>query len=360
MQLWPSSREEHRRLLPPSWTSSSSETVSSASIHPSDLSLQSARALIERAIDKAEEIGMRGAIVVVGASGTLISASRMDRGGAGGMARARSKAWIAATQQIPSLTHLKRMGIVAPPMVTGFVICSPEAVFPGAGGMPIYDDEGRVIAGLAASGAAIGPFVDYPGADPQKLIAGGRPANGEDLLVHYALGLDYEGQHGDDDERWAAAYGPFPSDAGPGAGMDDPPPAVGQRERAWALELADRAMAEAGARETTVAVSIVDRRGEPIQQDLMDGGPSAAVEVSQATAAAASTCACPSGELTERLGGPAAVAQLGAALPFAILAVPGAVPILQDGVVVGAIGIGGPAPELSAAIAAAARDAVGP
>jgi uncharacterized protein GlcG (DUF336 family) len=330
------------------------------SVHPSDLSNGRARELIERAVDKAEEIGMRGAIVVVGASGTLISASRMDRGGAGGMARARSKAWIAATQQIPSLTHLKRMGMVAPPMVTGFVACSPEAAFPGAGGMPIYDDEGRVIAGLAASGAGIGPFVDYPGADPQKLIAGGRPANGEDLLVHYALGLDYEGQHGDDDERWTAAYGPLSPDAGPGHGMDPPPPAHGQRERAWALALADRAIAEAAERDVAVAVSVVDRRGEPIQQDLMDGGLSAAVEVSQATAAAASTCGCASGALTHRLGGAAAVAQLSAVLPFSILAVRGAVPISEHGAVVGAIGVGGPAPELCAAIATAASGAVGP
>jgi uncharacterized protein GlcG (DUF336 family) len=54
------------------------------------------------------------------------------------------------------------------------------------------------------------------------------------------------------------------------------------------------------------------------------------------------------------------VAQLSAALPFAILAVPGAVPILEDGAVVGAIGIGGPTPELCEAIAIAARDAVLP
>jgi uncharacterized protein GlcG (DUF336 family) len=331
-----------------------------ASVHPSDLSLGRARALIERAIDKAEEIGMRGAIVVVGASGTLISASRMDRGGAGGMARARSKAWIAATQQIPSLVHLRRMGMVAPPMVSGFVVCSPEAAFPGAGGMPVYDDDGRVIAGLAASGAGIGPFVQYQGADPQKLIAGGRPANGEDLLVHYALGLDYEGQHGDDDERWTAAYGPFPDDAGPGTGMDDPPPAAGQRERSWALELADRAIAEADDRDVAIAVSVVDRRGEPIQQDLMDGGPSAAVEVSQATAAGASAFACPSATLVQRFGPGAAASQLSAALPFAILAAPGAVPVLEHGTAVGAIGVGGPAPHLCEAIAMAALQAVGP
>src|SRR5579884_2042691 len=103
----------------------------------SDLSHAEARALIRRAIDKAEDIGMRGAVAVIGATGALVSASRMDHGGAGGMARARSKAWIAATQQIPSAEHLHRMRTIAPPMVSGFTACSPEAVFPGAGGMPI-------------------------------------------------------------------------------------------------------------------------------------------------------------------------------------------------------------------------------
>jgi uncharacterized protein GlcG (DUF336 family) len=320
---------------------------------PAELSLNRARALIVRAVDKAQDIGMRGAIVVVGVSGTLISASRMDRGGAGAIARARSKAWIAATQQIPSLVHLKRMGMVAPPMVSGFVACSPEAVFPGAGGMPIYAG-GHVVAGVAASGAGIGPFVDYPGADPRKLIADGVPANGEDLLVHYALGIPYEGQHGDDLERWTAAYGAVPGEAG--LGMADPPPAPGQPVRDWALALADRALAVAGRRHEIIAVSVVDRRGEPIQQDVMNGAPSAGAEVSLATAAAAAAFAVPSQELADRYGGAEALALLAAAVPFAILPVPGAVPILQDGMTVGAIGIGGAAPGVCAEIAAAARD----
>src|SRR3954470_12823471 len=189
-------------------------------MHGEDMALADARALIARAIAKAEHIGVRGAVAVVGASGVLVSASRMDRGGAGGMARARSKAWFAATQQLPSLVHLGRMRTLPAPMATGFVACSPEAVFPGAGGMPVYADE-VVIGGIAASGATVGPFVDYPGADPRKLIADGKPANNEDLLVHYALGLPYEGQHGDDAERWIAAYGALPEE--PGEGMADPP-----------------------------------------------------------------------------------------------------------------------------------------
>src|SRR3954465_15415893 len=142
-------------------------------MHTDDLSLEAARAIVARAIDKAEDLGVRGAIAVVGGSGSLVSASRMDRGGAGGMARARSKAWIAATQQMPSLVHLGRMRTLPAPMATGFVACPPEAVFPGAGGMPVYSDD-VVIGGIAASGATVGPFVDYPGADPRKLIADGK------------------------------------------------------------------------------------------------------------------------------------------------------------------------------------------
>src|SRR3954449_12259510 len=113
------------------------QTAEAAVRHTEDLPLAEARALIARGVDKAEDLAMRGALAVVGGTGALVTASRMDHGGAGGMARARSKAWIAATQQIPSLEHLHRLGMIAPPMVTGFVACSPEARFPGAGGMPI-------------------------------------------------------------------------------------------------------------------------------------------------------------------------------------------------------------------------------
>ena len=66
-----------------------------------DIDLASARELVRRAVDKAEQLGISGAIAVVGASGALVTASRMDEGGAGGLGRARSKAWIAATQKIP-------------------------------------------------------------------------------------------------------------------------------------------------------------------------------------------------------------------------------------------------------------------
>src|SRR6478736_3706953 len=128
--------------------------------HPRDLGLAGARALVQRAVDKAEQLGLRGAVAVVGASGTLLTASRMDAGGPGGMARARSKAWISATQQIPSSEHLHRMTTIAAPVAAGFAQASPEALFPGAGGMPVSAGGvagagGVIVAGIAASGTTI-------------------------------------------------------------------------------------------------------------------------------------------------------------------------------------------------------------
>src|SRR3954453_44026 len=223
-------------------------------MHTSSLSLEDARTLIDRAVDKAELLGASGGFAVVGAEGILISASRMDRGGAGGMARARSKAWISATQQIPSTVHHRRVRPLPPPIAVGFVACSPEANFPGAGGMPITDEDGVVVAGFSASGATIGPFVDI-GVDRRYLIAQGKPANAEDLVVLWALGLDYVGQHGDDVKRWQDAFGELPDEYG--LGYEDPPPAD-QPEHEWAVALADRAIAEAQRRGVKIAVAIVD------------------------------------------------------------------------------------------------------
>jgi uncharacterized protein GlcG (DUF336 family) len=321
-----------------------------------DISLDEARALIERAIDKAEHLGLRGSVAVTGGSGVLVSASRMDASGAGGMARARSKAWIAATQQVPSAEHLKRMTTIAAPVAHGFVACSPEANFPGAGGMPIRrgaggSSAGQVTGGIAASGAAISPF--YPdGTDPMQMIADGRPANPEDLVVHYALGLPYAGQHGDDHERWRAAFGDWPDGEPGGLGMTDAPAASRQHEHRWALTLADRVITEAGRRGVAVAVAIVDHRGDPIQQDWMSGAPTASVTVAQAVAAAAGAFQCHSRDLGSRYPG-AAMSQLAAALPFAILPVAGGLPVEEGGRVVAGLGVAGRDPGTCEDIASA-------
>lgn len=318
--------------------------------HPHDLPLDEARELVQRAVDKAAQLGLRGGIAVVGASGALITASRLDHGGPGGMGRARSKAWIAATQQIPSTEHLHRMTSIAAPVAAGFANVSPEAVFPGAGGMPIVRD-GVVVAGIAASGATVSPFFPADIA-PEIVSAAGQPANPEDLLIAYALGLPYVGQHGDDAARWQQRFGELVVAADDSLGMAPAPSATDQPELDWARELADRVLDAARTRDVAVAVAVVDRGGDPVQQDRADDAVAGSAAVAQATATAAALCGCVSDEVARRY--PGALDQLLALQPAPLLFVPGGIPVIVDGRVVGAVGVGGPAPDVAAELAAAA------
>jgi uncharacterized protein GlcG (DUF336 family) len=314
--------------------------------HPRDLGLSEARELARRAVDKAEQLGLRGAVAVVGASGILLTASRMDAGGPGGMTRARSKAWIAATQQIPSAEHLHRMTTIALPVSAGFAQASPEALFPGAGGLPV-SVEGVVVAGIAASGATVSPF--FPaGVDPRVVNADGEPANPEDLLIAYALRVPYVGQHGDDAKRWAQRFGDLAVQPADSLGLAAAPPATRQAQLDWAIALCDAAMDEARSRGIRVAVAVVDRGGDPIQQDLMDGGAAGGVAIAQAIAGAAALFDCASGDLESRFCPVGALAGL-VVPPIAGLA--GGLPVRADGRVVAGLGIGGGDPAVCADIA---------
>ena len=319
--------------------------------HPVDLALADARALVRRAVDKAEQLGLRGGVAVVGASGALITASRMDAGGPGGMARARSKAWISATQQIPSAEHLHRMTTIAPPVATGFAAASPEALFPGAGGLPVTVD-GAVVAGIAASGATVSPFLPA-GVDPRVVSADGRPANPEDLLIAYALGIGYEGQHGDDGKRWEQRFGALVVDPADSLGLTAAPAASRQAQLDWAMALSDAAMAAAARRDVRVAVAVLDRGGDPIQQDLMDGAPVGGVAIAQAVAGAAALFDCESGGLDRRFGRAEVVAAL---VTAPVLGLPGGVPIRDAGRLVAGLGVGGADPSLCHEIACAALE----
>jgi uncharacterized protein GlcG (DUF336 family) len=340
-------------------------TGTGAGRHPRDLGLEPARALVRRAVDKAEQLGLRGAVAVVGASGTVITASRMDGGGPGGMARARSKAWIAGTQQIPSAEHLHRMTTIAPPIAAGFAVASPEALFPGAGGLPVTADGaaqgGPVVAGIAASGATVSPF--FPeGVDPRVVSAGGRPANPEDLLIAYALDIPYAGQHGDDQKRWQQRFGDLVISPADSLGMAPAPAASAQAQLDWAIALCDAVMAEAARRGDRVAVAVVDSGGDPVQQDLMDGAPAGGVAIAQAVAGAAALFGCPSAHLDNYLGGRDlgdrldAVARL---LVPPVLGIPGGLPVRDGGRLVAGLGVGGASAVTCADIARVALVATG-
>jgi uncharacterized protein GlcG (DUF336 family) len=304
-----------------------------------DIDLASACELVRRAIDKAEQLGISGAIAVVGASGALITASRMDEGGAGGLGRARSKAWIAATQKIPSTEHLHRMTSIAPPVAAGFAAISPEAAFPGAGGMPIRDERGRILGGIAASGSTVSPF--YPAELDRSLsVVDGRPANPEDQVIAHALGVSYVGQHGDDQPRWEARYGPWQEASY--ADQPEPPAASRQPDLAAARRVADR-VARAGA---PVAVAVVDRRGEVVHLVTADAAPTAAAYLAEGIAAAAALFDRPSGEIAD------VVAAARHVLPVPVVALSGGVPLSGGG----AIGVAGLDPVECEKLAAASAE----
>jgi uncharacterized protein GlcG (DUF336 family) len=313
-------------------------------MHPRDLPLAAAQALVQRAVDKAEQLGLRGGVAVVGASGALITASRLDHGGPGGMARARSKAWIAATQQITSTEHLHRMTTLPAPISAGFVRVSPESVFPGAGGIPVRDQAGVVVAGIAASGATVSPFLPE-GVPAEALSADGRPANPEDLLIAYALDIPYVGQHGDDAARWEKRFGDLVVSPERSLGMKPAPPAAEQRELAWAREVSRRVRDEAARQNLRISVAVVDPGGDPIQQDRMNGAATGGVEVAAGTAAAAARFGVPSERVAQWYGD--AITHLN---PVTVLGVPGGTPLLDGGRVVAGIGIGGADPAQCASL----------
>ena len=195
------------------------------------------------------------------------------------------------------------------------------------------DDDGVVVAGIAASGATVGPFVDYPGADRAQAD---RRRQARQLRGPARALRARPPVRGPARRRRGSAGSP-PTARCPtsrGSGMADPPPASAQPEHEWALALADRAIAAAARRAALrIAVAIVDRRGDPIQQDCMDGAPTAAPFVAEAVAAAAATFQLPSEEMPGGCGARAA--------RTAVAAVPGGLPVAEGGVA--GLGIAGAA-----------------
>jgi uncharacterized protein GlcG (DUF336 family) len=108
-------------------------------------------------------------------------------------------------------------------------------------------------------------------------------------------------------------------------------------------------------------VAVVDRGGDPVQQDLMDGAPAGGVAVAQAVAGAAALYDCSSGNLGARFGQPDGdadpVAALAALVVPPVLGIPGGLPVRDAGQVVAGLGVGGGDPGACADIARVALDA---
>jgi uncharacterized protein GlcG (DUF336 family) len=150
--------------------------------------LPDARALIDRALDKATEVGRLGAFVVVDEGGNVLSISRMDGAPAAAVDVSRAKAYLAAISKERTKPFGDRMHHYFERW-DGWRASVPDAIFPGPGGMPIVRD------GWIVGGIATGPAVELP-VDDAKVTIDGKRANTEDLIIAYALGIPYEDQHG--------------------------------------------------------------------------------------------------------------------------------------------------------------------
>lgn len=311
-----------------------------------ELGLEDARKFIRRAVAKAEDLSAAGAFVVVNDGGVPVSASRMDRAGAFGIPVSRAKAYIAGSGREPSATFAARQAGNFLGIFLSYQQLARDHIFPGPGAFLIHAN-GAVI-GAMSTGAGIGPFVKWPGlSDPMKLVVDGKPTNLEDLVISYALNEPYQPQHGDDAKRWTEAYAGLPS--GSGTGLAEVAAARRQTVLDTAIRLSDAAMTEAGRAQALVAVAVVDRNGDVLQIDRMDGAAPMSPDIAEAVAVTAVNFQAPS----ENAAQPQ-FAQIVEAAPFKFLPLAGGLPIKDGARVIGAIGIGGGDPEVCATIAAKA------
>lgn len=310
------------------------------------LSLSGARVTVRRAVEKAEDLAQRGAFVLVDQGGIIVTASRMDGAGNLSFGAAYSKAAAASNHRYNSELLYNLYNTTPSFMIANVQRFSRTPVFPGPGAQIIVED-GRVI-GAISTGLGVVPAVKFPGIDADKMTADGKPGNGEDICISYALRKPYAPQHGDDLPRWIEAYGKPPE--GQGTGMADPPKAVKQVELDAAIRLCDAAIAEAERRNVAVSVAVMDRYGDMIQLDRMDYAAPMTPDIALAVGVTAVNFGAPSDSVANFPD----MEGLARATPFKMLAIPGGLPIVRDGHVSGAIGVSGADPKECKAIAQAA------
>lgn len=151
------------------------------------LTLEEARAIIARAVEKSAEVQWISAYVVVDEGGNVVSISRMDGAPASAVDISRSKAYLAAVTGRNTLPFATRMD-AHPVRFAGYQGISRRPLFPGPGGAPIRKD-GKVVGGFSSS-------VSSHSGGMQIEIDGKRMSR-EDVVTAHALQIPYDDQHAD-------------------------------------------------------------------------------------------------------------------------------------------------------------------
>jgi uncharacterized protein GlcG (DUF336 family) len=107
-----------------------------------------------------------------------------------------------------------------------------------------------------------------------------------------------------------------------------------------AKRIVDAAFAAAKEMGIKIAIAVLDERGDTVIQARMDGGRWWWVDTCRAKAFATTLFGMPSGQLTERLTSGVGLAML-AMHSGKIAYAQGALPILREGRLIGAVGVGG-------------------
>jgi glc operon protein GlcG len=321
------------------------------------LTPEEARNIIDRAINKCEDLNQAGSFVIADDGGLLLSASRMDGSGSMGIPIARAKTYEAAANREPSAKFAQRVSGRFLGLYLGYEKILRDKVFPGAGAVLIRRD--GVVLGALATAGSVGPHAKFEGLDPRKLLLGDQPTNAQDLILKYAIDEPYSSEHGDDHKRWLDAYGKDPAECGPGLAHEPPARASRQKRLGIARAIADAAMDMARKRHgVAICVAVTDRHGDLVQLDRMAGAAPMSPDIAGALAHTAINFNMPTREVAELYGKGRELAELRAIAPFPLIALPGGLPIHVDDVIDGAIGIAAPDPMVADEIGRAALEAV--
>jgi glc operon protein GlcG len=151
------------------------------------LTLQEARAILKRAIEKGREVDWISTHAVVDEGGNVISMSRADGAPSGAAPLARAKAYLAAVTGRPTVLFANRMD-AHPLRYFGYRAILPRPVFPGPGAMPVMKD-GKAVGGYSSNLSS--------NAGGMKIEVNGKKLSRADIVTAHAVQAEYLEQHPD-------------------------------------------------------------------------------------------------------------------------------------------------------------------
>ena len=151
------------------------------------MTLEEAREILARAVEKSREVQWISAYAVADAGGNIVSISRLDGAPAAAVPLARSKAYLAALTGKTSMPF--ELDVETHPVrFHGYQSILPRPVFGGPGAVPIRRD-GKIVGGFSSS-------VSYSASGMQTQV-GGKNYSREELVTAHALQIPYDDQHPD-------------------------------------------------------------------------------------------------------------------------------------------------------------------